>query len=126
VTKRHDSASGLRRAAAGTVRLARHTVAERVGVDEVRERELTVDLDRREQLAVARFERRVARDVDRLELEPELVMKRRDDLERSRAQAAIVRVIQRDTRYGYSPRVVVASATRCTASPYDAMRRLVA
>jgi hypothetical protein len=28
-------------------------------------------------------------------------------------------------RYGYSPRVVVASATRCTARPYDAMRRLV-
>jgi hypothetical protein len=30
------------------------------------------------------------------------------------------------SRYGYRPRVVVASATRCTASPYEAIRRLVA
>jgi hypothetical protein len=30
---------------------------------------------------------------------------------------AVPRVIQRDDRYGYRPRVIVASATRFTAMP---------
>jgi hypothetical protein len=41
-------------------------------------------------------------------------------------ETAVSRVIDGDSMsYGYSPRVVVASATRCTASPYEDMRRLV-
>jgi hypothetical protein len=42
---------------------------ERVLVDVVRENELAVDLDRGQELAVARLEQRVARDVDGLEVE---------------------------------------------------------
>jgi len=127
--------------------------AERVGVHEVRERELAVDVDRREELPVALFEVGPASDVDHLELEGKLVVQRRDDLERTRAEAAVGRVVDDDVRsgfvshsaaaaeqppsgtsrdrrlrasgspvfapitYGYRPRVVVASATRWTASP---------
>jgi hypothetical protein len=43
--------------------------AERIGLDEVRERSLAVDLDDRKPLAVAGLELRVAADVDLLELE---------------------------------------------------------
>jgi hypothetical protein len=98
---------------------------QRVPVHEVRERELAVDLDRREQLPVARLELGPPADVDQLEVEAELGMQFRDDLERPRAEAAVSGVIGADARYGYKPRVVVASATRCTASPYEDIRRLV-
>ena len=127
--------------------------AERVGVHEVREREIAVDLDRREELPVALFEVEPASDVDQLELEGKLVVQRLDDLECTRAEAAVGRVVDDDSRswlvshtaaaakrtpsgilcdrrlrasgsptlapinYGYRPRVVVASATRWTASP---------
>jgi hypothetical protein len=91
--------------------------AERVGVHEVRERELAVDVDRREELPVALFEVGPASDVDQLELEGKLAVQRRDDLERTRAEAAVGRVVDGDSRYGYKPRVVVASATRWTARP---------
>jgi hypothetical protein len=91
--------------------------AKRVGVHEVRERELAVDLDRGEELPVALLEIRPARNVDQLDVEPELVAQRRDDLERTRAKAAVSRVVDGDSCYGYRPRVVVASATRWTASP---------
>jgi hypothetical protein len=44
-------------------------------------------------------------------------VQRRDDLERTSAEAAVGRVVDGDTGYGYKPRVVVASATRWTARP---------
>ena len=46
-----------------------------------------------------------------------LVMHLGNDLDRPRAEAAVGRVVEDDSRYGYNPRVVVASATRCTAIP---------
>jgi hypothetical protein len=77
-------------------------------------------------LAVAALQFRVAADVDELELEIHVLTHIAHDLERPLAEPAVGRVIERDLlRYGYRPRVVVASATRCTASPYDAIRRLV-
>jgi hypothetical protein len=100
------------------------TSAQRVGVDEVGESALPVDLDHGKELPVARLELGSPGDVDELELEAELGMYLLDDLDRTVAEAAVCGVVDPD-RYGYRPRVVVASATRCTASPYDAMRRLV-
>ena len=125
MTKRHDSACGSSGLAGRTVRHA-DALRRASRVDEVRERELAVDLDGGEQLAVPRLELRPAADVDELELEAELVAKLVHDLERPRTEAAVGRVVDGDSRYGYRPRVVVASATRWTAMPYDAMRRLVA
>src|SRR5262245_34936351 len=80
VTKRHDSASGPDQAAGGTVSPARpssgrtsdQSFAERVRIDEVRERAPAVDLDDRDQLAVPELELVVAVDPDDLELEREL------------------------------------------------------
>jgi hypothetical protein len=73
------------------------------------------------------FELRAPCDVDHLEIEVNLVADVSDDLESPFTEAAVGSVVDGDAlRYGYSPRVVVASATRCTASPYDAMRRLIA
>ena len=77
----------------------------------------TVDLDHREERPVTLLEIGVAADVDELELEAELSLHLLHDLERSRAEAAVGGVVDRDSGYGYSPRVVVASATRCTARP---------
>ncbi|HEU5490180.1 MAG TPA: hypothetical protein VFU84_05245 [Gaiellaceae bacterium] len=39
-------------------------------------------------------------DVDELELEAELFTERADDLQRSLAEAAVGRVVDRDARYG--------------------------
>jgi hypothetical protein len=87
-------------------------------VHEVREHALTVDLDDRQELAVSRLELVVALDADQRELEVNLPPKRLDNLERASAEAAVGSVKDGDAvRYGYRPRVVVASATRCTASP---------
>ena len=77
-------------------------------------------------IAVAALELRISADVDQLELErdgrPHLI----HGLERALAEPAVGGVVDGDLRrYGYRPRVVVASVTRWTASPYDAMRRLV-
>ena len=83
----------------------------------VHERALPVDLDHRQPLAVPRLERGVAGDVHLGELEAELVLERADRLARPLAEVAVPRVIQRDDRYGYRPRVIVASATRFTAMP---------
>ena len=77
-------------------------------------------------LAVPGLELAVALDVDHLEVEAEVGADCLHELERASAEAAIGSVKDGDAvRYGYRPRVVVASATRCTASPYDAMRKLV-
>ena len=91
--------------------------AERVRVHEVRERALAIDLDDGQQLAVAGLQSVVALDVDDLEGEPEVGTDGLDDLEGPSAEAAVGSAIDRDSNYGYKPRVVVASATRCTASP---------
>ena len=126
MTKRHDSASGLLDAVEEPSESGGEPAAECVAVDEVRECELAVDLDGGKELAVAVLEVGPSGDVDELELESKLSANVLDDLERPRAQAAVRRVVDGDSGYGYKPLVVVASATRCTASPYDAMRRLVA
>ena len=113
MTKRHDSACGLRRAAAGTVASGFQAGAEALRVDEVGERLLAVDLDNGQQLAVATFELEASCDVDQLEIEVDLAADLIDDLECSFAEAAACSVVDGDpSRYGYSPRVVVASATR--------------
>ena len=91
--------------------------AERIGLDEVRERPLAVDLDDRQPLAVAGLELGVAADVDLLELEPELVPRGVDDALRGRAEVAALGVVEDDAGYGYRPRVIVASETRWTARP---------
>jgi hypothetical protein len=113
VTKRHDSACGLRRAAAGTVASGFQARAEPLRVDEVGERLLAVDLDNGKQFSVATFELQASGDVDHLEIEVDLAADLSDDLERPFAEAAGYSVVDGDaSRYGYSPRVVVASATR--------------
>jgi hypothetical protein len=77
-------------------------------------------------LAVAGLELGVPGDVDEHKLETELLLRCPDDDECALAERTVRRVVERDVLgYGYRPRVVVASVTRCTASPYDAMRRLV-
>ncbi len=87
-------------------------------VDEVDKRPLAVDLDHRQPLAVARFELRVAGDVDLRELEGRVRGDGDERLPRPLAEVAARRVVEDDLRgYGYKPRVVVASATRMTASP---------
>ena len=84
----------------------------------IRERPLAVDLDHRQPLAVAFFELRVAGDVDLRELEAGVRGDGDERLPRPLAQVAAWRVVEDDLRrYGYKPRVVVASATRMTASP---------
>jgi hypothetical protein len=99
--------------------------AERVGLDEVRERALAVDLDDGEPLAVTGFQLRVAADVDLLELELDLGTNCLDRTTRGLAQVAALGVVEDDVRYGYRPRVMVASETRWTASPYAASRIVV-
>jgi hypothetical protein len=91
--------------------------AEAVRIDVVDKRALAVDLHDRQPLAVARLERGVAGDVDLGELESELVLERADGPARPLAEVAVGSVVQRDARYGYRPRVIVASATRLTAMP---------
>jgi hypothetical protein len=91
--------------------------AERIGLDEVRERPLAVDLDDRKPLAVAGLELRVAADVDLLQVEPEVVPSGTHDTLRSSAEVAPLGVVEDDVGYGYRPRVIVASETRWTARP---------
>ena len=77
-------------------------------------------------IAVATLELGVSADVHQLELELDGRAYLVDDLERTLAEPAVGGVVDGDLRrYGYRPRVVVASVTRWTASPYDAMRKLV-
>jgi hypothetical protein len=73
---------------------------QRLGVDEVRERPLTVDLDDGDLLPVPGLELRVAGDVDDVELEPELGTDARDDLERALAQRAVRGGVEPDDPYG--------------------------
>jgi hypothetical protein len=117
VTKRHDSASDCSAPEAEPSRRRREPSAKGLRLDEVRERALAVDLDDRDVLAVGRLELRVVVDVDDDELEAELRLRLADDLKRPLAEAAPGRAVENNGCYGYRPRVVVASATRCTASP---------
>ena len=84
---------------------------------------LAVDLDHRDPLAVAALELRHAGDVDLVDLELELGRKRPELAARPLAQVAVTGDVERDGGgQGYSPRIVLASATRETASPYAATR----
>jgi hypothetical protein len=73
---------------------------QRIGRDEVRERALAVDLDDGQPLAVARFQLRVAADVDLLELEAELLSGRLDDTPCRGAEMAAFGVVEDDADYG--------------------------
>jgi hypothetical protein len=64
--------------------------------DEVGEYQDAVDLDHRQMLAVGGLERRVAGDVDELQVERVPVARLRDDLERTLAEVAAWRVVDRD------------------------------
>jgi hypothetical protein len=86
-------------------------------VDEVREGSRAVDLDDWQPLAVLRLQLGVAGDVDLLELERNRLRDGGQRFARAFAKVAARRVIENDVRYGYNPRVVVASATRITAQP---------
>ena len=66
----------------------RNAPPERLLVDVIGEDLLAVDLDHRDQLAVARFQLRVTFDRDLLEVEPELVTQRDDGLAGALAQVA--------------------------------------
>jgi hypothetical protein len=92
---------------------------ERGRVDVVRERLLAVDRHDGDALAVAALELGVAADVDLVELEREVAPDVLEDAPRGGAKVAALGREERDAvsgRYGYSPRVVVASATRPTPS----------
>ena len=99
--------------------------AQGVGRHEIGERHLTADLDHRQKLAVAALELGVAGDVDLDELERLLGPNGLEHPPGRGAQVARRSVVEDDPRYGYRPRVMVASATRCTASPYAANRIVV-
>src|SRR5688572_8843873 len=86
VTKRHDSASGSSGGEEEPFASGAQTAAKALGVDEIRERELVVDLDHGKALPVPRLELRPAADVDDLELEAELVVQLPHDLERPCAE----------------------------------------
>ncbi len=67
---------------------------EGVGLNEVDEGLLPVDLDDGDQLPVARLQLRIASDVDLVELEPELALEPEHGLARPLAQVAVDRVVQ--------------------------------
>jgi hypothetical protein len=91
--------------------------AKRVGLDVVDEQPLPVELDDGQPLAVARLEIGVAVDRDLLELEAELGAQLGELRPRPLAERAALGVVEGDPRYGYRPRVIVASATRPTPRP---------
>ena len=74
--------------------------AERLRLDEVRERPFAVDLHDRKPLAVPRLELRVAADVDLLQLEPEFVPRGVDDPPCGCAEVAPLGVEEDDAGYG--------------------------
>ena len=83
-----------------SISLLGESSSQRVGIHEVRERPLPVDLDDGQVLSVARLELWLATDVDEFELEPELVLGAAHDLERTHAEVTVGRVIEADARYG--------------------------
>jgi hypothetical protein len=91
--------------------------AQRVGLHEIGESSLSLDLDDRQPLTVQSLELGVSGDVDLLELKRLLDPNGLQHAPRGRAQVALGGVEEGDANYGYKPRVIVASETRCTASP---------
>jgi hypothetical protein len=71
-----------------------------VRVDVVDEPPPSVDLDHRDPLPVRGLEPRVTVDRDLLQLEAELVARRRDDAARRRAEVAARGGVEDDFRYG--------------------------
>ncbi len=89
----------------------------RVGLDQVHEGAPPVDLDDRKELAIVPLELGVARDVDLLELEGDVGGDPVEDAARALAEMTTLGRVENDAvDYGYRPRVIVASATRPTAS----------
>ena len=80
---------------AGEPSAALETPAERVGLDEVGEGPLAVDLDDRDRRAVGRLELGIPADVDAVEVPCAHAF---DDGERGVAQVTPLRVIDRDSR----------------------------
>ena len=75
----------------------RQPAPQRLGLHEVGERSLAVDLDDRNRLAIPLFELWLAADVDRLE---RAATDLGDDLERPRAEVAAVGVVDDDPAQG--------------------------
>jgi hypothetical protein len=73
---------------------------QRVGLDEVRERALAVDLDNGQPFAVAGFQLRVAADVDLLEVELDLGADCLDRAASRGAEVAPLGVVEGDAGYG--------------------------
>ena len=88
-----------------------------IRIDVVDKRLLSIDLDDGKPLPVPPLEFRIAADVHLLELERGVGTNLLQHTSRLLAEVAAGGVVERDARYGYMPRVVVASATRRTASP---------
>jgi hypothetical protein len=97
--------------------LCAETAEECGAVDVVDEGALSVDLDHGQPLAVPRLELRVAADVHLPEVELVLPSKLCERAPRTLAEVTAFGGVDDDARYGYSPRVIVASATRWTARP---------
>jgi hypothetical protein len=91
--------------------------AQRIGLHEIGECPLSLDLDDRQPLTVQGLELGVTGDIDLLELKRLLDPYGLQHAPRGRAQVALGGVEENDPDYGYKPRVIVASETRCTASP---------
>jgi hypothetical protein len=100
VTKCHDSATGSPAAAGEPSAACSDAGSKRLGVDEVRERSLAVDLDDRQELPVPQLELAVATDVDDLEIEVELGLDAAHDLEGALAQLAVGGAVELDGLYG--------------------------
>jgi hypothetical protein len=78
---------------------------------------LAADLDHGDPLPEALLELRDPGDVDLVDLEPQLRRERLELVARAVAQVAVSGRVEGDRPQGYSPRIVLASATRETARP---------
>jgi hypothetical protein len=76
----------------------RQPAPERLRLDVIGTDALAVDLDHRDQLAVPGLELRIARDLDPIELEAELLAQRRELRLGALAQMAVGRPVERDSR----------------------------
>jgi hypothetical protein len=97
--------------------LCANFAAKCVRIDVIDEGSLPVDLDDGKPLPVPLLEVPIAADVHLLELERDLGASFLQHTPCPLAEVAAGGVVERDARYGYMPRVVVASATRRTARP---------
>ena len=97
-------------------------MTQRLGFDPVHGHPLAVDLDHGDPLAVATLELWNAGDVDLGHFEAELGRELTELLPRPLAQVAVAGYEEGDRLQGYSPRIVLASATRETPRPYAAIR----